>query len=105
MKRTHFLVSFLLTALISLPLSAASKDYWFFSKEDIKVIRMASNTEWGQQITGTLKRSVAKRLKNPLDAPVGEGGYKHHYFCPVHDTEFVFDWKKPTEHYCKLCGK
>jgi hypothetical protein len=94
-----------LTALISLPLSAASKDYWFFSKEDIKVIRMASNTEWGQQITGTLKRSVAKRLKNPLDAPVSEGGYKHHYFCPVHDTEFVFDWKKPTEHYCKLCGK
>jgi hypothetical protein len=105
MKRTHFLLSFLLTALISLPLSAASKDYWFFSKEDIKVIRMASNTEWGQQITGTLKRSVAKRLKNPLDAPVSEGGYKHHYFCPVHDTEFVFDWKKPTEHYCKLCGK
>ena len=94
-----------MTILVAPPLSAASKDYWFFSKDDIKTIRISSNSEWGQHITATLKNSVAKRRKNPLEAPISEGGYKHHYFCPVHDTEFVFDWKKPTEHYCKLCGK
>ena len=101
----HLLLLLLTTILVSSPLSAASKDYWFFSKEDIKIIRISASSEWGQQLTAKMKSSVAKRRKNPLDAPVSEGGYKHHYFCPVHDTEFVFDWKRPTEHYCKLCGK
>lgn len=105
MKTRYLLLSLIMTILVAPPLSAASKDYWFFSKDDIKTIRISSSSEWGQHITVTLKNSVAKRRKNPLEAPISEGGYKHHYFCPVHDTEFVFDWKKPTEHYCKLCGK
>ena len=105
MKTRYLLLSLIMTILVAPPLSAASKDYWFFSKDDIKTIRISSGSEWGQHITATLKNSVAKRRKNPLEAPISEGGYKHHYFCPVHDTEFVFDWKKPTEHYCKLCGK
>lgn len=105
MKTRYLLLSLIMTILVAPPLSAASKDYWFFSKDDIKTIRISSSSEWGQHITATLRNSVAKRRKNPLEAPISEGGYKHHYFCPVHDTEFVFDWKKPTEHYCKLCGK
>ncbi len=105
MSFSRVLLSFLLTTVLSVPSHAGTKEYWFFSKEDIRTIRLASTTPWGEQLTGDLKRTVSKRRKNPLEAPVSEGGYKHHYFCPVHDTELTFDWDRPHEHYCRQCGK
>lgn len=105
MKKVVLLVSLLLASTWAPSLYAGAKNYWFFSKDDIRVIRLAATTEWGGQITNDLKRTVSKRRKNPLEAPASEGGYKHHYFCPVHDTELTFDWDRPHEHYCRQCGK
>ena len=80
-------------------------DYYFYSAEDIRNIRSSAQTEWGASILDGFRKTVAERQKHPMDVPTLEGGHGHHYFCPVHNTQFVFDWDSPKGHYCTLCKK
>ncbi|MDR3061276.1 MAG: heparinase II/III-family protein [Dysgonamonadaceae bacterium] len=94
----------LFTCFFSFNLTAGN-DYHFFSKNDIENIRTASQTAWGEKIIHSLKEQVEERRKHSLRIPLLEGGHLHHYFCPVHNVMFQFDWDKPDGHYCNLCGK
>ena len=80
-------------------------DFYFYSEADVGNIRTSSATEWGRQILDGLQAVVDEREKHSLAIPTLEGGHGHHYFCPIHNTQFVFDWESPTGHYCTVCGK
>ena len=80
-------------------------DFYFYSQEDIRNIRSSSKTGWGQKILSRLEKTIRDRQQHPLEIPVLEGGHGHHYFCPVHNTQFVFDWNSPDGHYCTECRK
>ena len=79
--------------------------FYFYSHEDMNNIKSSSKTEWGEKILKRLDKTIAEREKHSLEIPTLEGGHGHHYFCPVHNTQFVFDWDSPKEHYCTVCKK
>lgn len=81
------------------------KDFYFFSKQDEKNIRLSAKVEWGKEIIKDMEEKVVERRKHSLEVPVKEGGHFHHYFCPKHNLLFTFDWNKPNQHYCSACGK
>lgn len=80
-------------------------DFYFYSPEEIQQIKKSAHTSWGKPIVDKLKNTVLERMKFPMEIPVLEGGHGHHYFCPVHNTQFVFDWYSPKAHLCKTCNK
>lgn len=77
----------------------------FFSGEDIANIRYSSRTDQGKLIIESLKGTVRERRLHDLRVPLLESGHLHHYFCPVHNIMFSFDWNSPHAHYCKVCDK
>lgn len=79
--------------------------FYFYSKEDIKNIKRSAHTPWGTAILDRFRNTVQERLKHPMEIPLLEGGHGHDYYCPVHNTQFVFDWQSPRAHYCNLCNK
>ena len=83
---------------------AQESGYYFFDEEDIQNIRTASGTAHGQKILSSLKEQVQERRQHSLRVPLLEGGHVHHYFCPIHNLMFTFDWDSPHRHYCSLCG-
>lgn len=87
-------------------ISAQQKeDFNFYTPKEISTIKKSAKTKWGKEIIETLEAIVAERLTHPLAIPILEGGHGHDYFCPVHNTQFVFDWNSPKAHYCIQCGK
>lgn len=102
MKLFRFYILFFLLAATSV---RAAEGYYFFTVEDIQNIKSSANTSWGKTIVEGLKQEVDSRRKHSLRVPLMEGGHLHHYFCPVHNQMLEFDWDKPFEHYCRLCGK
>ncbi|SBW03658.1 heparinase II/III family protein [uncultured Dysgonomonas sp.] len=87
-------------------ISAQQKpDFSFYTSGEINRIKNSANTQWGDKIIKKLEKTVAERLTHPLSIPSMEGGHGHDYFCPVHNTQFVFDWDSPNGHYCSQCGK
>lgn len=82
-----------------------TNDYYFYSTDDIQRLKIAAGTLWGKEIVDNFQRVVEERLKHPMEVPLLEGGHIHHYFCPVHNTQFVFDWDSPKAHYCTACNK
>lgn len=96
----------LLFFLCLVPLVAfAQDDYYFFTQEDVENIRTSSRSDWGKEIIAKLEQQVNERRLHPLRVPLLEGGHLHHYFCPVHNVMLEFNWDKPREHYCEMCGK
>lgn len=85
--------------------SQQNDDFYFYSPEDISRIKSSSQTEWGQRILGEFKKTIIEREKHSLVIPTLEGGHGHHYFCPIHNTQFQFDWDSPEAHYCTVCKK
>jgi Heparinase II/III-like protein. len=85
--------------------SQYSDEYFFFSSKDLRNIKYSSRTDWGKAILDKLQNVVDERKKHPLEIPTLEGGHIHDYYCPKHNTQFVFDWDKPQEHYCQECKK
>ena len=81
------------------------ENFYFYSTEDISNIKSSSKTKWGNKILGKLAETIAEREKHSLAIPALEGGHGHHYFCPIHNTQFVFDWESPKAHYCAVCKK
>lgn len=81
------------------------ENFYFYSPEDIDHIKSSSKTKWGKTILGELTETIVEREKHSLTIPTLEGGHGHHYFCPVHNTQFVFDWESPKAHYCTVCEK
>ncbi len=97
---------YLLCVLFSANLYAQQdRNYYFYSKEDIERIQNSARTSWGIKIMNGLKDVVLERKKHPMQVPLLEGGHGHDYFCPIHNTQFVFNWNSPQAHYCKLCDK
>jgi hypothetical protein len=84
---------------------SAQNDYFFFTPDDRKNIKNNSQTEWGRKIIQTLENQVKERQQHSLRVPLLEGGHLHHYFCPIHNQMFDFNWDKPSSHYCRLCEK
>lgn len=80
-------------------------DFYFYSPAEIRQMKESAHTSWGKPIVDKLKHTVQERLKYPLEIPLLEGGHGHHYFCPVHNTQFVFDWYSPKAHRCNACNK
>jgi len=103
-KSACFLVGIFM--FLQLPAQQPEKhSYYFFDEEDIQNIRAAAQTDWGQNILSVLKEQVQKRRQHSLRIPLLEGGHGHHYFCPIHNVLFTFDWDNPYRHYCSLCGR
>lgn len=99
--------TFLLIALFFVQTVFAQHDvdFYFYSSEDLNNIKASSKTEWGEKILRRLDETIIAREKHSLEIPVLEGGHGHHYYCPVHNTRFVFDWDSPKGHYCTVCKK
>lgn len=97
-----FLIGLLITQLVG---AQQTDDFYFYSKDDIRNIRLSAKTKWGSTILKNLENTIREREKHSLEIPVLEGGYGHHYFCPIHNTQFLFDWDSPKSHYCAVCGK
>lgn len=81
------------------------KDYYFYSPADIRNIRESARTSWGTDILDGFRQTVAERERHLMEIPSLEGGHGHDYYCPVHNTRFVFDWNSPKAHYCRMCDK
>lgn len=79
--------------------------YYFYSEDDIRNIRQSARTSWGIAVLDGFRKTVAERKKHPMEVPALEGGHGHDYYCPVHNTQFVFDWHSPKGHYCRMCKK
>ena len=108
MKNRIFFAT-LLSAVVILLVAAQQPEmesgYYFFDDDDIQNIRSAAQTDWGQRILSQLEEQVSERRQHSLRVPLLEAGYGHHYFCPVHNIMFTFDWDEPYRHYCRLCDK
>jgi len=102
MKYRIFLLFSLL--LLSLRLPAQTSSFAFFTEADRSAIRASAATPWGRAILDSLADAVERRREHPLAVPLLEGGHLHDYFCPHHNVLLRFDWNRPTEHYCPLCG-
>ena len=85
-------------------LSAQGSEFGFFTGADREAIRASAATPWGRAILDSLAGAVEQRREHPLAVPLLEGGHLHEYFCPRHNVMLDFDWDRPTEHYCPLCG-
>lgn len=96
---------FILSGLSVRTSAQQDENFFFYSADDIKNIKSSSRLPWGMKILDRFRQTVDGRRKHSLTVPVLEGGHGHHYFCPVHNTQFVFDWESPKGHYCELCGK
>lgn len=103
MKNRFFLLIGLF--LVQTVFAQQDSDFYFYSQEDLNNIKSSSRTEWGRKILDGLTEVIVEREKHSLEIPTLEGGHGHHYFCPVHNTQFVFDWDSPKEHYCTVCKK
>ena len=101
-NRWLFLCLLWLAGIIS---AQQKQDFYFYTEDDLKNVRISSQTDWGQRILSNLKSVVEERELHDLSIPTLEGGHGHHYFCPIHNTQFVFDWNRPQEHYCEACKK
>lgn len=101
---TSFLTGLL---LLSYPYCYAQQDsaYYFYTPGEIKSVKESAATSWGKPVVDRLQATIDKRLQYPMTVPSLEGGHVHHYFCPVHNTQFVFDWNSPQAHYCNVCNK
>lgn len=104
MKKTVFIIVLLLLLRVNVS-GQSGGPYYFFSDQDIENISKSAETEWGKTIIDSLKTLVDNRLHFPMEAPMLEGGHSHDYFCPIHNLQFVFDYSKPTAHYCEHCKK
>ena len=102
MKYRFFLLFTLL--LLSQRLPAQKSSFVFFTEADCSAIRTSAATPWGRAILDSLADVVEQRREYPLAVPLLEGGHLHDYFCPYHNVMLIFDWNRPTEHYCPLCG-
>lgn len=103
MKHGFFL--FFSLTFFSLCVSAQESGFCFFTEADRTAIRASAATPWGRAILDSLADEVEQRRKYSLEVPLLEGGHLHDYFCPRHNVMLVFDWNRPTEHYCPLCRK
>lgn len=97
-----FLIGLLIIQFVD---AQQTDDFYFYSKDDIRNIRLSAKTEWGSTILKNLENTIKEREKHSLEIPVLEGGHGHHYFCPIHNTQFLFDWDSPKSHYCTVCKK
>ena len=97
-----FLIDLLIIQFVD---AQQTDDFYFYSKDDIRNIRLSAKTEWGSTILKNLENTIKEREKHSLEIPVLEGGHGHHYFCPIHNTQFLFDWDSPKSHYCTVCKK
>ena len=100
-------IIFLLIGLFLVQLVDAQNlnDFYFYSEDDIRNIKLSAKTEWGSSILKNLEDIIKEREKHSLEIPVLEGGHGHDYFCPIHNTQFLFDWDSPKSHYCAVCKK
>lgn len=105
----NYIPFFIILLLLLLPDThcKAQQDnaYYFYTLQEIQTIKKSAVTTWGKSIVDKLQATINERLLHPMEVPLLEGGHVHHYFCPVHNTQFVFDWDSPQAHYCKACGK
>ncbi len=83
---------------------AVDPDFRFFSDQDIANIRQSAKTTWGLKIVESMEKNHRQRLKYTLAVPLTEGGWGHHFYCPVHNTELTFSWTSPHAHRCAQCG-
>lgn len=98
----HMVIGILLCGCIS-----AQQDvgYYFYSQDDIKNIKQSARTSWGKEILDNFRQIVTERKRHPMEIPELEGGHGHDYYCPVHNTRFVFNWNSSKGHYCRMCNK
>lgn len=56
-----------------------------------------------------MKKEMSEEIKffseNFKDSPEKLSGWGHDYFCHIDGGALVFDYKKPYEHICPVCGK
>ncbi|WP_106832002.1 heparinase II/III domain-containing protein [Parabacteroides pacaensis] len=108
MKAQYVYILFLFGVLSFQALSCYAqqdKDYYFYTPEEIQTLKKSATTRWGKKIVAKLQDEIDNRLQHSMVVPSVEGGHGHHYFCPIHNTQFVFDWESPDAHYCQACGK
>ena len=103
MKKIFLLLFLVLSS--NLLSGQSTREFYFFSQQDIENMKNSINTISGKLIIDSLKNLVEERLKHSMEVPMLEGGHLHQYYCPVHNMFFTFDWNMPTSHYCEQCKK